>query len=327
MPPYPTRPDNDGDGIPRMESDVIGDNTGAEVEPTLFDNTDSSRDEGYRSDRNRAQHKLYYRALTVAHTVPGGDGDNSDNPPVPDLQRIASGIKERKPPAAGDTVGPDGARLLGIRGKRGEGVFAVVDAEDYERLAPHKWYLNTFGYVFRKARRADGRETSRLLHHDVLPPRDGLENDHVDRDKLNCRRANLRYATRGQNLRNKAAIGTATGLRGVRLVADRFEACVYVGKRFAIGLFDTPKEAALAFDAYARRYFDEFAFINFPEGPLWTVEEAECVKRAQQRQANATAPAYERIDAHLLSNNSYSANQTEAGGRLPLARAHALTTL
>jgi len=73
----------------------------------------------------------------------------------------------------------------------------------------HRWRKTDSGYVTTKI---DGKVFS--LHRFLMNPPDGYEIDHIDGDRLNNRRANLRVVTQLQNSQNKPTSG-ATGHRGV----------------------------------------------------------------------------------------------------------------
>ena len=66
---------------------------------------------------------------------------------------------------------------------------AVIDECD-AHFATHRWRLHSAGYA---KGRIDGQDA--LLHRAILglARGDGLEVDHIDGDKLNCRRSNLTY--------------------------------------------------------------------------------------------------------------------------------------
>lgn len=102
-----------------------------------------------------------------------------------------------------------------------------------------------------------------------LAPGDGRQVDHIDRNGLNNRRSNLRFATPSQNMYNASSPGNSTGFRGVEKVrgASRFNARIRVdGERFHLGSFPTAEDAARAYDAKAAEAHGEFAVLNFPEG-------------------------------------------------------------
>ncbi len=124
----------------------------------------------------------------------------------------------------------------------GDGVFAVIDQID-ARLARYKWSLNK-GYAVR------GGKTTTSLHREVLSLKSGDPPvDHIDGDKLNCRRSNLRVVSHAVNMRNRASAARgdnrSSGFLGVsRHVSGKFRARIGVdGKMKSLGLFVTAEQA------------------------------------------------------------------------------------
>ncbi len=155
-----------------------------------------------------------------------------------------------------------------------QGYFAIVDPADYKRLAKYKWRLcKTKGKNVLYAERGiclfPGCYSRLLMHRQLIPDvPDGFVIDHADGSGLDDRRANLRLATPSQNAANSRPRKSRTGLKGVTFAKDknRWRASIMVNrKRFHLGYFDNPKDAALAYDNAARKYFKEYARLNFPE--------------------------------------------------------------
>lgn len=168
----------------------------------------------------------------------------------------------RPPAPAGDTK----------RIPLGDGRYALVDAADYDWLSQYNWRFHN-GYAARQERRKNI-----YMHREIARPPDGMMVDHINRNKLDNRRANLRPCTRRQNIRNQAAkTGSASRFKGVEYRKDRdkyYARIRFQGRRLWLGTFTDNRDAARAYDRAAVECFGEFAHLNFPEE--WPPE-----KRAQ----------------------------------------------
>jgi hypothetical protein len=87
--------------------------------------------------------------------------------------------------------------------------------------------------------------------------------DHINRDRQDNRIANLRAATRRQNLGNAGlSSSNTTGAKGVHLfkATGKWQAYIAIdGKRKHIGYFETREAASFAYLAAAKKEFGEFA--------------------------------------------------------------------
>lgn len=130
---------------------------------------------------------------------------------------------------------------------------AIIDLADLDlALEFGRWHLSN-GYV--KNVRA-GRFTP--LHRLVIPVRSDQVVDHINHNRLDCRRANLRACTHAENLQNRHGPrpGARSGVRGVSWNprGQSWQVTVRVATvRHYIGTFRTVEEAErAAIDARAR---------------------------------------------------------------------------
>lgn len=144
------------------------------------------------------------------------------------------------------------------------GQIAVVDDDDFPRVARFPWHLKNKQYAVRTV----GRHKV-YLHHEILgQPPSGLEVDHVDGNGLNNQRRNLRFCTRRQNTQNRRPRSDARSrFKGVDWdpCKKKWRAKIRIdGKQRRIGRFADELEAAYAYDRAALEAFGEFARPNFP---------------------------------------------------------------
>lgn len=139
------------------------------------------------------------------------------------------------------------------------GKFIMVDDEDYEWLSQYKWSLNSDNYPSRYE-----NKKFITIHRLIMNPPVNMQVDHVNGNRLDNRRTNLRICTRSQNCVNReASTKGISGYRGVTKHKDRWRARIEVNdKKIHLGLFDTKEEAAQAYNKAATAYFGEYACLN-----------------------------------------------------------------
>jgi hypothetical protein len=99
--------------------------------------------------------------------------------------------------------------------------------------------------------------------------------DHINGNRADNRIANLRLATRQQNMGNsKPHRDSASGFRGVQFDKRRGRWCARVGHKY-IGTFDTPQEAALAYQTAAEDIYGEYAFHRNRAGAMSLKEQTK----------------------------------------------------
>lgn len=140
--------------------------------------------------------------------------------------------------------------------------WAIVDDEDYERLAKFNWHIVTGPRG--NARYAYNPDNGiKQMHRRVLDI--NKEIDHINGEGLDNRKINLRVVTRRQNSYNR--IGrVGRRYKGVSRHRGRWRAYIAPEyKQIHLGVFDTEEMAAHAYDLGALLYFGkEYARLNFP---------------------------------------------------------------
>lgn len=172
---------------------------------------------------------------------------------------------------------PQAPRLLkGTRMKKIEltnGMYALVDDEDYEWLNRWSWYVCTAPRTFyaQRTTAVGGKHAVPRMHREILQPTDSkIWVDHINGNGLDNRRSNLRKCTQSQNLANSSKYSNNTsGFKGVftnkRCVGqNKWRAQIrHENKAIHIGSFHNVREAARAYDKVAIELFREFARPNF----------------------------------------------------------------
>ena len=138
-----------------------------------------------------------------------------------------------------------------------QGYEAIVDDEDYELYGSQSWHYS-HGYATRKTR-AGTVYLHRLILGDSLD-----EVDHINGDKLDNRKVNLRFATHSQNNMNKPRqSNNTTGFKGVHQLKSTGKFQAYIkrnGKRMHLGTYTTALDAARAYVAVSEILFKEFNY-------------------------------------------------------------------
>lgn len=161
-----------------------------------------------------------------------------------------------------------------------QGKVALVDDSDYEWLSKHKWFCQ-HGYAARNVRLNGARSTKRM-HQLIMNPPLGMVVDHIDQNKLNNQRSNLRLCVPRQNFRNKSkqANGNTSKYKGVHVVTRYKQFPNYTWQRSYYKAKITPDRnntpitklfpytpegelaAAIQYNEWAKEYFGEFACLN-----------------------------------------------------------------
>ena len=134
------------------------------------------------------------------------------------------------------------------------GKLAVVDNEDFEELNKYKWCFDG-QYAQRRENGISIRMHSQMMH----PPK-GQEVDHINRNKLDNRRSNLRVVSKSVNSFNTGMLSNNTsGVKGVvwDKVNKKWRSQIQVlRKGIALGRFSNIEDATFARATAERRYYN-----------------------------------------------------------------------
>ena len=164
----------------------------------------------------------------------------------------------------------------------------LIDEEDWEKVKGYRWclsrhhtgrfYVKAYAgtknteFTIRKNGYRQKKEIKIRLHRLIMDAKKGQIVDHIDGDSLNNTKANLRFATITENNANRKMASTnKSGYRGVHRANGRrpFVAQIsHKNKKINLGAYNTPEEAARAYDAAVKKYRGESVTdrqLNFPD--------------------------------------------------------------
>ena len=124
------------------------------------------------------------------------------------------------------------------------GLYAYVDAADYEEINRHHWRLVGGGYAGRYE-----KGKCILMHRQIMNPPEGMVVDHLSGNRLDNTRSNLHICTPAENCRNRPKRrGSSSNYFGVYWVKQRnkWMAVICLGGKHnrTIGYFDDETDAA-----------------------------------------------------------------------------------
>jgi hypothetical protein len=102
------------------------------------------------------------------------------------------------------------------------------------------------------------------MHRLLLGVSNDVQVDHVNGDRLDNRRANLRPATSSENMCNRKGSASFKGVHWDKR-NKKWRVSIQVKRKIVrLGRFTDPIEAARAYDEAATVHHGEFAVLNFP---------------------------------------------------------------
>ncbi len=124
----------------------------------------------------------------------------------------------------------------------------LIDDEDETRVTKWKWQINHNGYACRNHWNPETKKYEKMyMQRYIMGTPKGLDTDHINRNKLDNRKVNLRVATRSENNFNSGLSSANTsGYKGVHWFkpAKLWRAYITIdGKRIELGYSKVKEEA------------------------------------------------------------------------------------
>lgn len=151
----------------------------------------------------------------------------------------------------------------------------IVDDDDYVFLQHFRWRLSKTGYAYYTTG-GSLKQKSVYIHRMIMEPCEPFVVDHIDGDKLNNQKKNLRLVLHHENAWNRfESFKKNSKYYGVGFdKKNKAWTCNYSTrekKHIYLGRFNTELEAAVAYDIASEAYWKELARLNFPKNrPLIT---------------------------------------------------------
>lgn len=138
-----------------------------------------------------------------------------------------------------------------------KGKFAIIDAEDFEKVSQYKWHFSVYAITS-----IDGNQVR--MHRFVTGDTTSPQIDHINGNCLDNRKANLRGCTAVENARNMTkAANCSSKYKGVFHKTNSWEAYIHMDdKKISLGRFPTEEHAAWAYNVAAKKHFGRFAKLN-----------------------------------------------------------------
>lgn len=137
-----------------------------------------------------------------------------------------------------------------------QGKFAIVDDEDFKYLNQKRWKFDaSTGYACRTLH-PKGKE---YMHRIINNTPKNMQTDHINRNKLDNRKSNLRTASSTLNARNTGLFkNNKSGYKGIWFweIREKWQAYIWSNnKKVYLGIFDTLAEAIIARKDGERKYW------------------------------------------------------------------------
>ncbi len=151
-------------------------------------------------------------------------------------------------------------KTVTLNGKYVNGQSALIDDQDYDNFIESSWSVGNTGYP-----RCTRGGIQVFMHDLIMPVIPGMMVDHINQNKLDNQRDNLRYVTKSQNMQNRPKqTNNTTGSKGVYYFklgtrVNRWYAKLVVsGKVYQSDYVATKDEAIKLYEQLATKHQGEF---------------------------------------------------------------------
>lgn len=144
-----------------------------------------------------------------------------------------------------------------------KGHSTLVDKEDYEDLIQYSWSVTKDGYAQRSSVKGEFKGYRPVrMHRHILKAKTGQIVDHINGNRLDNRRANLRIVSPRQNALNRPS----KTQRGATFQHGKWVSQITINyENLYLGRYNTKEEAMRAYDKAAKKHLGKFANQNFKE--------------------------------------------------------------
>jgi hypothetical protein len=134
----------------------------------------------------------------------------------------------------------------------------IFDLSDYELIKEYAWAENDQGYIVTKI-----EDKSIRIHRLITDCPNSMSVDHINGDTLDNRKINLRMCENKDNVKNsRISKNNTTGYKGVTYDKNRGKYIAQImidRKHIALGRYDSPELAYIAYCNAADKYFGKYA--------------------------------------------------------------------
>lgn len=141
--------------------------------------------------------------------------------------------------------------------------YTIVDDDIFDYLNQWKWHYGKTGYA-QRSQWLHGKNKNMLImmHRLINNTPIGMITDHINQNKLDNRKLNLRTTNKVINALNSKLHNTNnSGYRGIEIINNRYRVRIYKNKSIHIGCYKNIKEAINARNEAYLKYFN-FGFIE-----------------------------------------------------------------